>query len=169
MNESKPLILILMLAALAVITRSQTTKRAAADSGSSSEGIMKPQSVRFISSNAVAAAFIKGMPLVENSQFKIHASRRDAPGMAEIHVRDTDIIYVLEGSATLVTGGTALHQKTVAPDEIRGTEIQDGESRRIGKGDVVVVPNGLPHWFQKVENALVYYVVKTRSHGGAPK
>ena len=169
MNQSKSLLLILILAALAVVTRSQMTQRAAADSGSSSEGMMKPQPVPFIGSNAVAAAFSKGMPLVENSQFKIHASRRDAPGMAEIHIRDTDIIYVLEGSATLVTGGTALHQKTIAPDEIRGTEIQDGESRLIGKGDVIVVPNGLPHWFQKVESPLLYYVVKASSPGGTPK
>jgi len=167
MNQSKRLLIILMLAALAVVTRSQMTQKAAADSGGSSAGVLKPQSVRFIGSNTVAAAFTKGMPLVENSQFKIHASRREAPGMAEIHVRDTDIIYILEGSATLVTGGTALHQKTVAPDEVRGTEIQNGESRRIGKGDVIVVPNGLPHWFQQVDGTLLYYVVKVSSTSAA--
>jgi glc operon protein GlcG len=163
MNQSKPLLLILILAALAMVTRSQMTQRAAADSGSSSEGITKPQSVSFIGSNAVATAFSKGMPLVENSQFKIHASRRDAPGMAEIHVRDTDIIYVLEGSATFITGGTATETNTIAPNEIRGTGIQGGESRRISKGDVIVVPNGLPHWFQQVDGPLVYYVVKITS------
>ena len=52
-----------------------------------------------INSNKVAAAFAKGMPLLETSEYKIHASRRDAPGVAEIHTRDTDIIHVLEGSA----------------------------------------------------------------------
>jgi len=114
----------------------------------------------FINSNRVAAAFAKGMPLLESSEFKVHASRREAPGMVEIHTRDTDIIHILEGSATLVTGGMATELKTIAPNEIRGTEIQGGESRHIGKGDVIVVPNGLPHWFKQVDGPLLYYVVK---------
>ena len=114
----------------------------------------------FIESNKVAAAFAKGMPLLENKEFKIHASRRNAPGVAEIHTRDTDIIHVLEGSATLVTGGSAVEPKTIAPDEIRGKEITGGQSRRIGKGDVIVIPNGVPHWFKQVDAPLLYYVVK---------
>lgn len=108
----------------------------------------------------VDAAFAKGMPLLETNAFKIHASRREAPGLAEIHTRDTDIVYVLEGAATLVTGGKALETKTIAPDEIRGKAIEGGETRRIVKGDVVVIPNGVPHWFKKVDGPLRYYVVK---------
>ena len=63
-------------------------------------------------------------------------------------------------AAFLVTGGTAVEPTTTAPDEIRGKEIQGGESRRISKGDVVVVPNGVPHWFKQVDGPLLYYVVK---------
>lgn len=117
----------------------------------------------FLDSNKVAAAFAKGMPLLENREFKVHASRRDAPGIAEIHTRDTDIIHVLEGSATLVTGGTAVEPKTIATDEIRGKEIRGGESHRIHKGDVIVIPNGVPHWFKQVDAPLLYYVVKVTS------
>lgn len=114
----------------------------------------------FIDGDKVAAAFAKGTPLLENDEFKVHASRRDAPGVAEIHARDTDIIHVLEGSARLVTGGVAVEPKTIATDEIRGKEIQGGESRRIGKGDVIIIPNGVPHWFKQVDVPLLYYVVK---------
>src|SRR5262245_7195126 len=126
-------------------------------------------STTVVTSNEVAAAFAKGMPLLENSQFKIHASRREAPGIAEIHTRDTDIIHVLEGSATLVTGGTAVEPKTIAPGEIRGKEIQGGESRRISKGDVIVIPSGVPHWFKQVGGPLLYYVVKVTACGGTSK
>jgi glc operon protein GlcG len=108
----------------------------------------------------VEAAFAKGMPLLETNRFKVHASRRETPGLAEIHTRDTDIIYVLEGAATLVTGGKALATKTIAPDEIRGNAIEGGEVLRITKGDVVVIPNGVPHWFKEVNGPLFYYVVK---------
>ncbi|HYT59154.1 MAG TPA: cupin domain-containing protein [Haliangiales bacterium] len=128
----------------------------------SSEAGSPTNDVTFIDSDKVAAAFAKGTPLLESDKFKVHASRRDAPGVAEIHTRDTDIIHVLEGSATLVTGGTAVEPKTIATDEIRGKEIQGGESRRIGGGDVIIIPNGVPHWFKQVDAPLLYYVVKVR-------
>jgi glc operon protein GlcG len=108
----------------------------------------------------VQAAFAKGMPLVENDLYKVHASRRDAPGQAEVHTRDTDILYVLQGTATLVTGGSLVAGKEIAPDEIRGARIDGGVARELAPGQVVVVPNGTPHWFQRVSGPFVYYVVK---------
>lgn len=126
------------------------------------------KTVTFLPSNVVKAAFQKGMPLIEVDGYKIHASRREGPGMAEIHEYDTDIVYVLEGSATLVTGGQAIDAKTTAPEEVRGASIQGGESRELAPGDVVVIPNGVPHLFQRVSAPFLYYVVKVRAaEGGA--
>jgi glc operon protein GlcG len=119
-----------------------------------------PAAVEALASAEVTAAFKAGKPLLENGQFKIHASRREAAGMAEVHTRDTDIVYVLDGSATLVTGGTVVDGATTAMDEIRGAAISGGETRQLTKGDVVVVPNGVPHWFKQVNGPLLYYVVK---------
>jgi gluconolactonase len=117
--------------------------------------------VTFIAGDRTRAAFAKGEPLLETPGYKIHASRRVTPGMAEIHTRDTDILYVLDGAATIVTGGHALDAKPVAPFEIRGSTVEGGVERRLTKGDVLVVPNGVPHWFKTVDGALLYYVVKT--------
>jgi glc operon protein GlcG len=114
----------------------------------------------------VNAAFLKGMPLIETSAFKVHASRRDRDGQAEVHTRDTDIVYVLEGTATLVTGGTVVKGATTAVDELRGESISGGESRALGKGDVVVVPNGVPHLFKDVKGPFLYYVVKVTATRG---
>jgi glc operon protein GlcG len=118
------------------------------------------EAVSFLDMKHVAAAFAKGVPLLESERYKIHASRREAPGMAEIHERDTDIVYVLEGTATFVTGGAMVDGKTTGQDEIRGKSINGGETRKLQKGDVVVVPNGVPHWFKEVGGPLLYYVVK---------
>jgi glc operon protein GlcG len=129
-----------------------------------SNGAIAP-AVSYWSSRDVSAAFAKGAVLFDGGtgrNYMVHASRRDAPGMAEIHTRDTDIIHVLGGSATFVTGGTVVEGKTTAPDELRGTGIASGERRRIGKGDVLIVPAGTPHWFQEVTGPLTYYVVKVR-------
>ena len=82
--------------------------------------------------------------------------------MAEIHTRDTDIAYVLEGSATLVTGGTAVDAKSTGPEELRGSAITGGETRQLQPGDVVVIPNGVPHWFKNVTAPFLYYVIKVR-------
>ena len=123
----------------------------------------KPGNITYIESSRVAAAFVKGMPLIEVENYKVHASHRDGPGMAEIHERDTDIVYVLDGTATLVTGGEAVETKTVAPEEIRGAAIRGGHERRLVKGDVIIIPNGVPHWFKEVPGPLNYYVVKVRS------
>jgi glc operon protein GlcG len=118
------------------------------------------EAVSFFAARQVAAAFARGAPLTENGSFKIHASRRDAAGMAELHERDTDIVHVLEGTATLVTGGTIANGAVTAPGEIRGSSIEGGTSRQLSAGDVVVVPNGTPHWFKEVKGPLVYFVVK---------
>ena len=118
--------------------------------------------VTVIAHDRVAAAFAKGIPLIETDDYKIHASRREAAGVAEVHTRDTDIAYVVQGSATLVTGGAAVDLKPTAPEELRGTAITGGETRKLVPGDVAVIPNGVPHWFKEVEAPFLYYVVKVR-------
>jgi quercetin dioxygenase-like cupin family protein len=123
--------------------------------------------VVYLPAARVSTAFAKGMPLLETAEYKIHASRREAPGQAEIHTRDTDIIYVLEGSVTFVTGGTVANPTTVGPDEIRGSRIDGGTRHTLAAGDVIVVPAGTPHWFSQVDGAFLYYVVKAVGHGAS--
>ena len=125
--------------------------------------------VTFIPGSRVNAAFERGEPLVETVGYKVHASRREGPGKAEVHLRDTDIIYVLDGTAIIVTGGTVVDGATVAADEIRGASIKGGVEQQLVKGDVLVVPNGVPHWFTRVDAPFRYYVVKTTNvDGGQP-
>jgi glc operon protein GlcG len=119
--------------------------------------------VTFFEKSRVDAAFAKGEVLFASGEpYMVHASRREHPGMAEIHTKDADIVYVLDGTATLVTGGTAVDTKPTEPGELRGSAIQGGESRLLSKGDVIIVPAGVPHWFKEVSNPFLYYVVKAR-------
>jgi mannose-6-phosphate isomerase-like protein (cupin superfamily) len=118
--------------------------------------------VTYIPADQVSAAFAKGAVLLNNGTYQVHASRRDAEGQVEVHVKDADIIYMLNGATTFVTGGTIVGAQTTAPDEIRGTSVEGGETRRLTKGDVIVVPKGTPHWFKEVSGPVLYYVVKVR-------
>src|SRR5688500_140019 len=102
---------------------------------------MKAAPVLFFDKTQVSASFSKGAVLLDgtNRNYMVHTSRRDQPGLAEIHTLDTDIIYVMEGTATFVTGGTAVEAKEIAPNEIRGARIDGGETRQLSKGDVIIV------------------------------
>ena len=59
-----------------------------------------------------------------------------------------------------MTGGHVLNGKSTAPDEIRGDGITDGNTRAVAPGDVVVIPNGVPHLFKGVTAPFLYFVVK---------
>jgi uncharacterized protein GlcG (DUF336 family)/quercetin dioxygenase-like cupin family protein len=121
--------------------------------------------VSYWEKNKVDEAFAKGAVLFDGSDgrnYMVHASRREKPGQAEVHTKDADVIYVLQGSATFITGGEAVDGKTIAPDEIRGSSINGGETRKITKGDVIIVPHGVPHQFLEVTDPFLYYVVKVR-------
>jgi mannose-6-phosphate isomerase-like protein (cupin superfamily) len=118
--------------------------------------------VTYIPADQVSTAFSKGAVLLNNGSYQVHASRREAAGQVEVHVNETDIIYMLEGTTTFVTGGTVVGGKTTAPGEVRGTDVQGGEARRLGKGDVIIVPKGTPHWFKEVSGTVLYYVVKVQ-------
>src|SRR3984893_85550 len=80
--------------------------------------------VTYFDSEKVAAAFAKGGTLFDGvaagKNYQVIPSPRDKPGLVEIHTLDTDVVYVLEGAATFVTGGTVIDSKTTAPNELRG-------------------------------------------------
>jgi glc operon protein GlcG len=102
-----------------------------------------------------------GDTIVSTPGFRINASRRDGTGEAEIHRGETDIFYVLDGEATVVTGGQILNSHEVSPGEVRGAGLRGGREQRLTSGDVLTIPNGVPHWFKEVRRPLHYFVVKS--------
>ena len=92
------------------------------------------------------------------------------PGVAAVHFKVTEVYHVLDGSGSLVTGGTLINGKTRPPDskEVKfedgpgasGTGIQDGVSRQVKTGDMIVIPAGVPHWFSKIDGSITYVVVR---------
>jgi glc operon protein GlcG len=137
----------------------------AAKSFSSGPAASTNSAVTFFDKKQVDEGFAKGAVLFDGGDgrnYMVHASRREAPGMVEVHTKDADILYVLQGSATIVTGGTMVEGHNIAADEIRGKEIVGGETRSLVPGDAMIIPNGVPHWFKEVQAPFLYYVVKVR-------
>jgi mannose-6-phosphate isomerase-like protein (cupin superfamily) len=114
----------------------------------------------FVEHDKVAAALAKGGPLVTATDLLVSGSHRDKAGQVEVHDKETDVIYVVDGAATFVTGGTMIGGKVTKPEQHIGTDIQGGQTHHLTKGDVVVVPAGTAHWFKEVPRSISYYVVK---------
>ena len=114
----------------------------------------------FFPSDVVEAKFAEGGLLLDEAAFKIDAGRREAPGDVEIHDRAIDVLRVAAGSATVVTGGTPVGAREVAPGEVRAKAIDGGTAHALGEGDVLAIPSGVPHQFTEVSDPFLYFVVK---------
>lgn len=108
----------------------------------------------------VAEALAKGGTLLTRPDLIVQGSHRDRGGQVEVHDKETDVLYILEGEATFVFGGTMVGGKVSRPEQWLGTDITGGETHKIGKGDVFVIPAGIPHWFKEVPKSVSYFVVK---------
>ena len=116
--------------------------------------------VTYVGHDKVIAAFAKGGSLASGSDYSVGALHRSASGNAELHEKQTDVYYVADGEATFVTGGQLIGNKVVSPGQRQGTGIKGGEVYHLMKGDVIVIPAGVPHWFKDVPHSVSYLLVK---------
>jgi glc operon protein GlcG len=117
----------------------------------------------FFPSEDVRSRFGTGGLLLDADGFKIDAGRREGPGEVEYHERLVDVMRVVEGTATVVTGGEIVDPREVGPGEIRGREVVGGEEHRLSPGDVLAIPSGVPHQFTEVSDPFLYFVVKVEA------
>ncbi|HTM03713.1 MAG TPA: cupin domain-containing protein [Vicinamibacterales bacterium] len=107
-----------------------------------------------------AATVAAGGTFVTAPDHSMQMLKRTAPGQVEVHTRETDIFYVVDGDATIVTGGTMVGGKETQPNQLRGTSIEGGETYHLKKGDAIAIPAGVPHWFKDVPTSIQYFTVK---------
>ena len=118
---------------------------------------------RFLPAATVRERFESGGLLVEEALYKIDAGRREVPGEVEFHESTADIMRVVRGTATVVTGGEMRDVRTVAPGELRAASVAGGERHRLREGDVLAIPSGVPHQFVEVSDPFLYFVVKVEA------
>jgi len=173
-------ILLALIAAVVVFASANlTVAQTGGDMGKKTDAtFVTPASappIIYFSKDSVTKHFEAGDTMYQDPtdarDYRIAASRREKPGTAEIHMKWTDVCYIVKGEATLVTGGTVMNirptntfpdGKPYPQDEIRGGDIVGGKSQHLSAGDVVVIPNGVPHSFIDVNSSFWYYNVKVR-------
>ena len=85
---------------------------------------------------------------------------RGGSGEAEVHETTNHVFIIVEGEATMVTGGKLVDAKQTQPGQIRGTSVAGGQTHRLSKGDVITIPAKTPHWWREVPTKTVaYYAV----------
>jgi mannose-6-phosphate isomerase-like protein (cupin superfamily) len=94
-------------------------------------------------------------PLLTFAPYKANLEYRRAVGSSAIHETDAEFFYVIDGSGTLETGGQLLNAKRTGPHDVGGAGLTGGSARKIAKGDFLVVPEGMPHFFSTIDGTLV--------------
>ena len=92
-----------------------------------------------------------------NRRFMI--AHREGSGLAEVHDAEADIMFIAEGTVTMVYGGTVVGGKTTDPGETRGTGITGGTEVKVGPGDVLHIPAKVPHQMKLAPGTTVTYFV----------
>ena len=87
-------------------------------------------------------------------QYRINLVRRVKPGAALAHAGNTELHYITEGAGTLITGGA------IAKVADGSATIENGETRRVKNGDVILIPASTPHWYKAVEGSITYLEVR---------
>lgn len=131
------------------------------------ENLTAEKAVRHLSGQELGDTMKKGMTpgafysqvmLSKHDGYQIINTIRDKDGQAEIHADWNDNLFVQEGEATFVTGGTAVDAKVTAPGEQRGTSIKGGATTTMRPGDYFFVPAGTPHQMKVAAGQRIRFV-----------
>ena len=119
-----------------------------------------------VSDLPIRVADVGGYKVGVYGVFRPKASRQDAI----VHdTKVTEVYYMLDGAATLVTGGRLVEprapQAGITGASTRAARIEGGVSRRVTKGDVVIIPGHTPHWWTNLEGDISYMIVRPDPEG----
>jgi len=93
--------------------------------------------------------------MIQLAPYNVSLEYRAAVANAAVHETEAELFYVIDGSATLVTGGKLTKENRTNAANLTGAGIDGGTSRRVAKGDFIMVPEGVPHWFSAIDGTIV--------------
>jgi len=93
--------------------------------------------------------------ILQLAPYNVTLEYRTAVAAAAVHEREAEMFYVIDGSATMVTGGKLVNETRPNADNLSGTAIEGGTSRTVAKGDFIIVPENTPHWYSAINGTLI--------------
>jgi mannose-6-phosphate isomerase-like protein (cupin superfamily) len=160
--------------ALALVSRSVPAQQAAAPNPG--------QAMKTLASSADVAALVAkarserkegqaliAQPLLQLAPYNVSLEYRVAVANAAVHEREAELFYVIDGSATLVTGGKLADEKRTNAENLSGSGIAGGTSQRVAKGDFIIVPENTPHWFSTIDGSITLMSLHLPRTGNAAR
>ncbi|MBV9267184.1 MAG: hypothetical protein JO061_13525 [Acidobacteriaceae bacterium] len=135
---------------------------ALAQAGAGDVDVYSPQQLAAISKSlSQKRTQFAAEPLKKYGNHYTMVAYREATGSSEVHEKEADFFYVVEGDAILVTGGKLVNARTEKPGELRGSGIDGGTKQTLLKGSIVHIPAGTPHQVLiEKGKPFTYFVVK---------
>src|SRR5262245_41026178 len=99
-------------------------------------------------------------PVKNADHYRINIVRRTTPQGAIAHPDGTEVHHIVEGGGTLVTGGTIVRPTAAATGASAAASSDGGVTRRVAKGDVILIPAGTPHWYKDLDGTITYLEVR---------
>jgi mannose-6-phosphate isomerase-like protein (cupin superfamily) len=93
--------------------------------------------------------------MIQLAPYNVSLEYRAAVANAAVHETEAELFYVVDGSATLVTGGKLTGENRTNAENLTGSGIEGGVSRHVAKGDFIMVPERTPHWFSAIDGTVV--------------
>ncbi len=123
---------------------------------------------------AKAKAERKDQPLISErilqlAPYNANLEYRASVGPAAVHETEAEIFYVIDGSATMMTGGKLVNETRTNASNLTGTAIEGGTSRAVAKGDFIIVPEKTPHWFSAINGTIVLMTLHVPRPVGAAR
>ena len=130
---------------------------AAAVLASSASGAFAQQPTPFMSDKDITALVDKAKsdrkdnapmvaePILSLAPYKAQLEYRPGTSPAAVHEKDAELMVVLSGTGSIVTGGKLVEEKRVNANNLSGSSIAEGSSQSVVKGDMLIVPANTPH------------------------
>jgi mannose-6-phosphate isomerase-like protein (cupin superfamily) len=108
-------------------------------------------------------------PILVLAPYRANLEYRTGIAPAAVHEKEAELMYVIDGSGTITTGGKLVNEKRTNAENLSGTAIEGGTSRDVARGDFLIVPENTPHWFSAVNGTLILMTLHVPRMGTATR
>ena len=95
--------------------------------------------------------------VANSDHYRINLVHRTVAAGAIAHPGFSELHYITEGSGNIVTGGTIMRPEGKPAS---AAVIENGVERHVVKGDTILIPGGMPHWYKTIDGAITYLEVR---------
>jgi mannose-6-phosphate isomerase-like protein (cupin superfamily) len=99
--------------------------------------------------------------------YRVAVDRRRTPQNANAHATEAEVWAIVDGAGTVTTGGKMV--ETRKDGKLVSRVIEGGVSRKVAKGDFVIIPEGVPHYVTEANPHVIFMAIEFPRPAAAPR